>query len=275
MKKNAFLVASAVVCASASLFADNVQGDNVFGVLPVLSKAADTIVAVPWCACSAADDQPIAISNIVKTANLTVGDKVYVLSGSGNSTVYNTWELVEGAGNVLYWQSVTTATASEVKPSQSADAATAARGTAIRLHRQNPTNGVDAVAFYLFGQVGTQSEITTTIANGTSQAPAYTLIAPPGADSVNLLLNSQLTNCSNGDEIVVRGANGANKAYFYESSEAKWKTVSRTFPGGVETLETNAVNNITLQAGLGAWYISRGAAPTLEWKNVTIKSNVE
>ena len=270
MKKNAFLVASAVVCASASLFADNVQGDNVFGVLPVLSKAEDTIVAVPWCACSAADDQPIAISNIVKTANLTADDMVYVLEGSSSATAYKAWELKD-SGGVLYWVSVENEGSGGSGSSPAADTATAKRGTAIRLHRQNPTDGEgNAKPFYLFGQVGTLSTITTDIEPGSSESPAYTLIAPPGASDVNLLLNNQLTNCSNGDEIVVRGANGVNKGYFYDGG---WKYVTRRFDYGQETVTTNAAEEgITLQAGLGAWYISRGSAPTLTWKNVTTKS---
>ena len=84
MNKYAFLVASAVVCASMSAVADTtVQGGNVFGILAVESKSADTIVAVPWCECSTGENQPIAISNIVKTANLTAGDKLYALDSKG------------------------------------------------------------------------------------------------------------------------------------------------------------------------------------------------
>lgn len=271
MKKCAFLVASAVVCASASALADNVQGGNVFGVMAVESKSADTIVAVPWCECSTNDNESVSISNIVKTANLTVGDTLCALDS--NRDKINTWTLASGAGNVLYWASQKQVVESGVvENSISAAQAHAARGTAIILHRQNPTNSVgNANAFYLYGQVGTNSTVDTVIAFGSSATPAYTLIAPPGTSDVDVLSGNVLTGMQENDSIVVRGDNGVNREFKYNGSSWGYSKTSYVVGTGVTTTQYTT-NSIVLKCGTGAWYVSRNAtAPTLTWNNVPHK----
>ena len=276
MKKNAFLIASALVCASVPAFADGtVDGGNIFGILKVESKTADTIVAVPWCECATNDNGAVAISNIVKTANLTVGDTLCALDS--NRDKINTWTLTSGAGNVLYWESQKQVVESGVvENSISAAQAHAARGTAIILHRQNPTNSVgNANAFYLYGQVGSRDVTTTPIA-ATESAPAYTLIAPPSTNDVNLLQSGVLTDVPNGDSIVVRFDNGVNREFKYNGSS--WVYTKRTYNPKAETaalaytITEYPTNSITLKCGTGAWYISRGASvPTIAWPQVPTK----
>ena len=84
MKRVLFSVAilAASVCA-----ADEITSSNVLGILPVTSSAKRTIVSVPWCAMSATDNAAIQVSNVVKTANLTVGDTLHYVNSSGK---YNT-----------------------------------------------------------------------------------------------------------------------------------------------------------------------------------------
>ena len=271
MNKYAFLVASAVVCASMSAVADTtVQGGNVFGILAVESKSADTIVAVPWCECSTGENQPIAISNIVKTANLTAGDKLYALDSKGDKI--NTWALTAGTGGVLYWASLKQVVESGVvENSISAAQAHAARGSAIILHRQNPTNNGAAIPFYLYGQVGTSSTVDTAIVPGSLVAPAYTLIAPPVDSSSVAVPGEVLTGMQTGDSIVTRSTlTGVNREYTYNGSQ--WEYITRTHSGGKITSVTNTVDSISLPCGTGAWYVSRNAtAPTLTWKNLPHK----
>ncbi len=264
MKKTALLTVSALL-ATAPVFASDVEGSNVFGLLTVLSKATDTIVAVPWCECSTNDNQAIAISNIVKTANLTAGDKLAALSTNG---VYlNTWTLKSGTGDVLYWDSDKTVVESGVTDTTiAADKTFAARGTAILLHRQNPTVDGDAKPFYLYGQVGTTLTVTSTIENtGASETtPVYTLIAPPNTEPVNVL--SALTGAVSGDSIVVRNLQGIARTYTYNGSAWKYRATP-------VSAEESTASEITISAGTGAWYVSRNssAKPTITWSGVPKK----
>ena len=271
MKKNAFLVASALVCASVPAFADGtVDGGNIFGILTVESKSADTIVAVPWCECSTNDNESVAISNIVKTANLTAGDTLYALDS--NRDKINTWTLTSGTGGVLYWASQKQVVESgSVENSISAAQAHAARGTAIILHRQHPTEGGDAKPFYLYGQVGTNSTVSTEIVPGASATPAYTLIAPPGTSDVDVLTDDVLTGMAENDSIVVRGDNGVNREFKYNGTSWGYSKTSYVAGAGVTTTQYTT-NSIVLKCGTGAWYVSRNeTAPTLTWKNLPHK----
>ena len=265
MKKSALLAVSALL-AAAPVFASDVEGSNVFGLLTVLSKSTDTIVAVPWCECSTNDNQAIAISNIVKTANLTAGDKLAALSTNG---VYlNTWTLRSGTDSVLYWESDKTVVESGVTDTTiAADKTFAARGTAILLHRQSPTNSVgEANAFYLYGQVGTTPTVTSTIENtGASETtPVYTLIAPPNATNVNVV--SALTSPVSGDSIVVRNLQGIARTYTWNGSAWKYRATP-------VSAEESTASEITISAGTGAWYVSRNssAKPTITWSGVPQK----
>ena len=256
MKNYAFLVASAVVCASAA-FADNVQGDNVFGVFPVESGTEYTIVAVPWCECSTNNNQAIAVSNIVKTANLEAGDKAFVVDGTGK---YNAWQLVD-RGGVLYWDSISTVTLDGIG-SIDANIATAARGSAIIIYRKNPKEGSVAKKFYLFGQVGTESTVATTIVAGNTA-----LVAPPyyAADGVDILDNEKVTFIPNdGDKILVRkAASGASREYTHKSSKWYYKNPANDF-------EETEATSIIIPCGLGAWYEAKGNV-TITWNGVPTK----
>ena len=265
MKKTALLTVSALL-AAAPVFASDVEGSNVFGLLTVLSKATDTIVAVPWCECSTADDQPIAISNIVKTANLTAGDKLAALSTNG---VYlNTWTLTSGGAGVLYWKTdkMVVESGAVTDTQVPADRTFVSRGTAILLHRQNPTVDGNAKPFYLYGQVGTSPSVTSTIENAGASAatPVYTLIAPPTDGDVNIL--SALTYPVANDSIVVRNLEGIARTYTYDGSA--WKYRATPVASGETTAES-----ITIKAGTGAWYVSRNssAKPTITWTGVPTK----
>ena len=269
MKKTALLTVSALL-AAAPVFASDVEGSNVFGLLTVLSKATDTIVAVPWCECSTADDQPIAISNIVKTANLTAGDVVSALDANGDEL--NTWVLTAGAGDVKYWAS-TKSVVENGDPGSgiTADQARAVRGAAILLHRANPTNSVGAAnAFYLYGQVGTLSGVSSTIYNtgASSSKPVYSLIAPPTDANADLL--AALTYPVPGDSVITRSLAGVNKTYTYKESGASG---AGWYASANPTVEPTKVDSITISAGTGAWYVSRSssAKPTITWSGVPHK----
>lgn len=278
MNKYAFLVVSAVVCASMPVVADTVQGGNVFGILAVESKSADTIVAVPWCECSTGENQPIAISNIVKTANLTVGDELYALNDSREKV--NKWELSEGEGGVKYWNGIRVVVQSGfVEDPVPAEQSHAARGSAIILHRQNPTDGNGgAKPFYLYGQVGNISTVTSQVFVSPGEGvPAYTLVSPPNDADVDIIADGIVANPAPGDSIVVRNLSGVSRTYTCkdDGGELKWVYYKATLGSdGKITVEEQTANSITIKCGTGAWYVSRTAsdpAPVFNWKNVPAK----
>lgn len=252
MKRVLFSVAilAASVCA-----ADEITSSNVLGILPVTSSAKRTIVSVPWCAMSATDNAAIQVSNLVKTANLTVNDMLHVY----NSGAFQSWKLAEDSeSKVKYWQSVNQVGedgASTETPSSSEFAAM--RGTAIMLIRQDVSN-----PFYLYGQVGSGDVVTTITARGTAASPAYTLVAPAGVAGADLCASGVCSDIPDGDEVYVTTVAGLQVQYTrkngswsqYRFADGAWSWI--------------AVEHVNVPAGLGFWYVSNtseGSVPKFNW----------
>lgn len=257
------LIAKKLVCAVglalgvlAAGAETKVSGGNIVGLLRVDSVATNTIVAVPWVACSA-EGSAIAVSNLVKTANLTAGDMLYALDAAGNS--FNAWQLVSGAGGVLGWAAVKkvemTGVATET---DSAAATTLARGAAILLVRQHPEAG----HFFLCGQYAAAAA-STTITAGTVSTPRYHLVASPRAAAVGL---NTLTwsDVDAADRIYVTRADGTTVELHYQSKDGKWcyndlRLVDHFYENVSVPYET------AITAGTGFWYASCGGTPTINW----------
>ena len=260
------VVLSVAVFAASVCFADEISSCNVLGILPVTSSARRTIVAVPWCAMSAADDAAIQVSNLVKTANLAAGDLLHYVNSDGK---YNTWRLAEGTGGVKYWASVNEAGEQQLGASPASDVTTVSRGNAIVLIR----NGADLTKpFYLYGQVGTAATVSSTIASGSASAPAYTLIAPPkpGAWNVN---SATWADVGENDRIFVYGNGGITIELVWNGG--KWCYLKDVFKevGGqkIRTGVEKVAYEDDISAGQGAWYVSYGGSPTLTWSEVPHK----
>lgn len=222
-------ILSALALAAAST-ALAVTSSNTFGVLRVDSTTAQTIVSVPWAAAGGGE---VNIADVVKTANLHNGDKLYYYDTTKKG--YRVWELTDGA-----WVEAKDAMA------PSTDAPTLARGNAIILERTAPI----ASCFYLYGQYTTSSATTECVAGG------YTLLAPPTATECNLN-NLTWSKVGANDRIGVPNAKGLSLAYLQYVENQGWGIKK-----GAEFDKTMA----TVPAGQGVWYISRGTtAPTINW----------
>ena len=257
MKRVLFSVAilAASVCA-----ADEITSSNVLGILPITSSAKRTIVAVPWCAMSATDNAAIQVSNVVKTANLTVGDMLHYVNSSGS---YLSWRLANGTDGVKFWESVTIANeGGEVTVSQSAHDQTVARGNCIVLIRQNPGN---PGTFYLYGQVGTNATVQTAVVAGTTEAPAYTLVASPkpAAWGVNDATIDWGVVGEN-DCLYVSGNNGWNTKLVWSNSKWCYREYTIGGDGAITGSELTAYD-LPIPAGQGVWYVSYGGSPTIKW----------
>ncbi len=220
---------------------------NTYGIMKIASTSKKTIVAVPWCACNAKDNQPIAVSNIIHTANLMEGDTIHVLNK--DTQFFNTWELREGAGGVLYWQTVNQVTASGgVTESPTPDTAGIARGDALVVIRQSFAN-----PFYVVGQVGT-GDVVRVITQGTSDAPCYNLVSSPADHSVDIL--AALKNAGSGDQLQIYNLAGQWMTYTYNG--LAWTRISKN--------KVITANTIDTFPGIGFWYISKsGNAVSFDW----------
>lgn len=236
-----------VPLVSASVFAAaTTQSSNTFGLLRVDSAQKQTIVCVPWVASSATDDLPIKVTDIVKTANLTVGDNLYWYDGAK----YWGWvlqkkqesdEKVWVAANIVEEGDV-------VAASPGAGIQTLARGNAIILVRQNPAN-----PFYLLGQVAKSGAVASEFPAG-----AYSLLAPPSASATGIDVNSATwANVNVADQIMFTDSAGKSRTLLWNPSAeggAKWGVFKRT----VSAPEGTWKYDVLIAPGCGAWYVNKG-----------------
>ena len=243
---------SIAVCASAvAAFATDTEinlGD--VGVTAITSDLTNTIVAVSYKQLGDGDSN-ITISNIVKTANLTVGDLLHVFKDASN---YETYALTEGTGGVLYWNKTLNYTINnygELGPGSSTDASieTLGPGAGFWLVRKG-WNGASSFTFYIYGKPVT-AEVETQLTAGT---PA--LVGNPTRTAQSPTITTALA----GDIIQVPDSgNAALRVTKYKYTGSAWKTKKN----GVTS--TN-VNPPTIQPGMGFWYIPvSGNAPKITW----------
>lgn len=228
------LTIAAIAAASTALA---VESSNTFGILRVDSTAAQTIVSVPWVAAGGGN---INVADIVKTANLNNGDKLYYYNTG--TTNYRVWELTNGA-----WQEAVPAGESATQNP------VLARGNAIILERFAPQDGSIANCFYLYGQYTTDASSTTCVANG------YTLLAPSTTEDFNLNATGVMSGTPNAnDRIGVPVTNDGIQSLAllrYNDTDNKWGIKKATWDYSLATIP----------AGQGVWYISAGGEPTFTW----------
>ena len=242
------LVALFCVASVVTAFADTpAASDNVFGVLRVDSTAAQTIVSIPW---EAAGGGAVKVKDAIKTANLTKGDQLYYYDTAAATPAYKLWVLGDNG-----WVGATTVY-NNITPSAGSDEDALARGGALILVRQDPSK-----PFYLYGQY-TAASASLNVVKGTLTAPAYSLVAPAVATSTSLdSLASSAVGSS--DTVIVRDLNGNTRALVCRQDaddfKFKWGTVTGGGLGRPETFNSVA---ITIPAGEGFWYVSRGGSLT-------------
>lgn len=251
MKKSILLI-TALVAAQAAFAQETAVPSNEFGLLRVDSTLTNTIVAVPWLDLSGASTpSAVSVADIVKTANLTVGDK---LSAYNDQGIYDSWELGSSG-----WVSLSTSTADGTTSTAPAAAGRGvALGSAFWLYRQHPTSEGAAVPFYIYGQVPA-SAVTTTISRGDATNPVWNLVANASDAAVTL---SSLPGSST-DEIYIV-ADGNPTMYTYKDDQG-WGTLVGQKSGRKVVYTWTPATNVTIPKGTGFWYVSKGGAPTFTW----------
>lgn len=258
MKK--LLTIAAIAAASTALA---VESSNTFGILKVTIPAGqqNTVIAAPWCDAGATTTEAqgeIKVKDIVKTANLTPattadnGDKLYVFNGNAYSDAFQ----LRTENGIVQWVGISINGASA-----GSDATAIQRGQAIVLAlNAAPTEAKD---IYLYGQYTTVGA-STTIARGSAETPAYTLVAPTGVANDTTLNSDWLTAQDNltpaADDMVFIPGKG-----FYPFSLGNGFGVTKPgeFNPSTGSWGTPSFTAATVPTGTGFWYISKSGSGTI------------
>ena len=232
MKK---ILCGMVCVAAGASFASIEATVATVDVIAVDSSLSNTVIAVPGLDLATGGD--LAISNLVKTTNLTPGDRMLAFSG-GN---YDCWTLssdkiwvkpdlkftLDGVG------------ADHVVNTVDASLVTKAVGSGIWISRQDASKPI-----YIYAQH--TNTLSSTVAAGTTALlgnPSQTSKAPT------------ISGCAELDQIIVP-TSGLPKTYTYKDSQ--WYSYT-----GLE----KEYGLPTVTAGTGFWYVSKGsAAVTVSWQ---------
>ena len=197
-------------------------------VIAVDSRLTNTVIAVPGLDLATGGD--LAISNLVKTSNLTPDDRMLAFS---NGT-YDSWKLSDAKVWVKPTEKFSVDSFGDVQAGNTVEAAlvTKAVGSGIWISRQNVSTPI-----YVYAQ------------------HANTLTSKVSAKKTALLGNPSpsgktpvISGCANGDKIIVPTA-GLPKTYTYSSTDGKWY-------GYIGVTKTEGLPPIA--AGTGFWYVSKG-----------------
>lgn len=242
-------------CALAATVAlgEDVTGKNVCGLMNVPSKAEVTMIAVPWVTVGGSADA-MKVANLVKTDTLSPGDELYYYA---NGTYYR-WLLTSG----VWMPTATTkedAKGNPVTIEAPGDSYTLPRGKGLFLVRSNTEKEI-----WLYGQYSTE-KVSVTVAKGEvvdgKMVPAYTMIANPNAEAYDL--NTKGVKGEEGDQILL---DDAKTLYRYKDSSWKKQGTQEVTMGEIKkTLTTWVADGCVIPAGRGAWYVSKGGNPTIEW----------
>lgn len=215
---------SIALCATAvSAFADPVEVElGTVGVTAITTSLSNVIVAVSYDDLAGGE---MVYSNLVKTTNLTVGDRLVEF----RDNKYTGWVLAEGVGKVKYWQeqpSVFKDSAGKdiTMYSPSAGETTGAVGAGIWLVRQNPKDeDGNTVPFYIYGKpvsapVSQISADTWTLVGNPTQK---TTVKIGPQTPVNVGTNAVVAGAQAGDQIVTVGE-GGKLLYFVYVDDSGW-----------------------------------------------------
>lgn len=203
-------------------------------VIAVDSDLTNTVIAIPGLDLSSGGD--LAISNLVKTTNLTVGDRLLAFADSQ----YECWTLNSNGK----WEKaekkfrITGSGADEVLTTD-ASMFTMATGSGIWISRHNTSEPIYIYAQHVSAPTSTVSARTTALVGN----PCVTNAVPV------------VEGCANGDQMRVP-TSGLPKTYTYDSTSgwSHWEGVEKV-PG-----------RPNVKAGTGFWYISKGDSDvTIRW----------
>ena len=232
---------------------EEVPAANQIGILRKAAANKREIVPVPWTK-FAAGAEDIAVSNLVKTAGLSAGDKLYVYDDSAKR--YATWELQSDKT----WKPVKTVKMVngklEVQTADSPEVATVKRGSGVWLERHDITKPIHFVGQH--EAVGA----TTVVAAGTAALPSWNLIASPAISNWNL--NAICEGVGVKDRIIVPTGKEP-RIYTRDAGNTKWGYITYEANDKGIVKPVRKEDDTLIAPGTGLWYISEGGAPVIKW----------
>ena len=226
MKKTILL--SSIFAVGAAIAATTVDSPNVIGTLPVAVSAGQQLMAAPF----ADSDGTIAVNDMVKTADLSNGDALYVAKSDG----YEKWTFDATNRKWVPAKKVTIGPdGSAVEGDElSADEVKVKRGDAFWLETANGGNVT---------LLGSKSEFPPAVA----VANKWNLVSNPTIEP------KTLAGGVKGDKVAVPSlsADGYLTIYTYKDNDSGWWYADST---GRHTKQT-----VTVSAGKGVWYYAAGS----------------
>lgn len=233
---------SIAVCASAvAAFGEAVDVSLAeVGVTAIKSSLTNTIVAVSYEDLGGGE---ITASNVVKTANLSVGDRLYIFNG-GNYQVYQlNSDMVWEPTRMIYLK----AGDDDSQTLSSPPAALKTLGVGSGFWLVRPTGWEGDGTFYIYGKPF-DAAMSTNITHGTTAMVGNPRRVPK---------TPTITNAANGDQIHVPDDSNVNKIQIYTYIAARSRFESGLRGGKVLS---------DIPAGTGFWYVSKGANDvTITW----------
>lgn len=258
MKTKMVFAASLLLAGAAFAEPTTVTTDYVLGVMPLTVSGKEAIINIPWIE-SGKTENTVAVSNLVKTAGLATGDSL--LWYNTNNHRYEGWhiETVDGTNR---WVASTTVLTNGVSATVDAGSTELRRGQALILSRASS----DATTIYIIGQDGSGVETSAvTIIAGTTASPSYTLFAPPSV--YGLPVNSIKWNITDpttvANDYILLSDGSSQLRYRKATSDSQTYSWIKYYYGDNGALMKDT--SPTIPAGTGAWYVSKGGAPTINF----------
>ena len=257
MKTKTVFAASLFLAGAAFATATTVDSSYVLGVMPLQVSGKEVILNIPWIE-SGKQDNAVAVSNLVKTAGLGVGDSLlwYDTSSKG----YQGWHIVSDNGTNRWVASTTVNMGGESK-TVSAGSVELRRGQALILSRSSAA----ATTIYIIGQDGTGVSLPSiTISKGTTASPSYTLFAPPSVSGLTVnSINWNITEPTSVANDYILLSDGSQLRYRESTSgSGEYAWIKYSYGGNGALIKDT---DPTIPAGTGAWYVSKGGAPTISF----------
>lgn len=247
-----YVVASSDHFSLFTLYPENVvqttvASANIMAVRRVPSTGAGEVVAaVPWKALETTQD--VTVDRLIATGRAT-GDEI--AAWNTTTRAYDTWRF-----NGTAWESATDAKTGATAPA--AAETKLVRGQAVWYKRGTPSAAYSEIGGYVAdaaktptvagGKTTANKPMNNLMINPYYQAVDLAKIAGAHGDQIQLLPSLKVYSCNNGQWGVV-----------------ELVQVDSPF-GPIKQQQFVSASTIPLEAGLGFWYISKGGAPTVDWK---------
>lgn len=259
------LVFAAALSVTALAFADTVQSTDTFGVLKIGDTTSPTVVlCVPW---KGVDNEDVKVANLIMTSNRKADDELYYYDTANSA--YRAWKMNADGANGGTWTAFTEVSSSGITPGAIVSDKTAERGEALILVRKPNDASANPLTYpevYLYGKYTSTAGKTTITAPGAGVAQVFNLIAPTKVESSGYDMTNKGadtgTSINPADCIRI---NNVNRLYQYRNNKWGYYTGGATKNQETGEWELDFTEGLTIPAGEGAWYISRGGSPKFTW----------